>query len=89
MLGWSKVQADDVLDLLDEAWVVGKIEDFMPMLLQAMGAPDARHCGGVGSEMLGQRAGTPVSRARGRLLDRDTHHLSDVRGVAGDRKSVV
>ena len=50
---------------------------------QTMGAPDAGHCGGVGSQMLGQSAGAPVSRACGSLRERDAHHRFDVGGFAG------
>ena len=58
------------------------------MRLESMGAPDAGHGRGIGSQVLGQGAGAPVSRARGSLLQRDAHDLFDVAGFpSGARAS--
>jgi hypothetical protein len=42
MLGQIEVQTDEVLELVDEAWVMGEFEGLDPLRLEAVGAPACR-----------------------------------------------
>ena len=68
--------------LSGEQRVVGELEGFDPMRLEAMGAPDAGHGRGAGAQVSGQRASAPVRRALRGLLGRDAHHLRHIGGRA-------
>src|SRR3546814_2243362 len=49
-----EVEADDVFEFLDEVRVVGELEGFDSVRLEAMSAPDAGHRRGVGAKVRGQ-----------------------------------
>ena len=69
------MEADDVLELLDEVGVVGKLEGPDAVRLQAVVAPDACNGSCIGAQVRGQCSRAPVSRAFGGLVERHANDL--------------
>jgi len=59
---WIEIKTHDILDLLDEAFVVRQLKGLDQMRLQAVCVPNPLHARVADAERLGQRAGTPVRR---------------------------
>ena len=56
---WIEIKTHDILDLLDEAFVVRQLKGLDQMRLQAVCVPNPLHARVADAERLGQRAGTP------------------------------
>src|ERR1700737_228562 len=59
---WIEIKANDILDLLDETFVVRQLKGLDQMRLQAVCVPNPLHARVADAERLGTRVGTPVRR---------------------------
>src|ERR1700760_1619662 len=62
MLGSREIEANDILQLLGKARVIGDFEGPHQMRLQAMRPPDPAHGGVTHPKSLGQRSLAPLCR---------------------------
>jgi len=77
MLGGIQIQADHVVEFLEEVGVIAELEGPDQVRFQPMGFPDPLHQGGIGAQVLGQRAERPVRGRARRGVHRGLHNPSD------------
>lgn len=82
VLRGRKVEANDVLKLVDELWVVGELEGLDPMRPQTVLAPDTCDRRRVGAQVRSQAARAPLSRVARTFLKRDAYYLCHMGGYA-------
>ncbi len=87
MGGRIDIEADDVAQLVDEAWVGRNLELFDPVRLQAMRAPNALHGTGADADDLRHHDRGPVGRLGGRVGLGERHDaFCDVRSQRRDAR---
>jgi hypothetical protein len=82
-LGRVQVQADDVVDLLDELRVLGELPALVAVGLQPERVPDPHHRIRCDPDLFGHRPRRPVRRVLRRALKRGDHDPFDL--LVGDR----
>lgn len=83
-LGWVQIQADDVVDLVHELRVVGKLELVLTMRLQFERLPDPSDRGLGQAGAFGHLRPRPVRGILRRGLQRRHHHVLDL--LRGDHR---
>jgi len=74
-VGWIKVQADDILDLLGELGIVADLEALQTMRFQIRGLPHSLDLTLAHASVLGHQAQTPVGRLARNLFNRHRQNL--------------
>ena len=77
MVGGIQIQPHHVMKFLEEQGILAELEGPHQVGFEPMGFPDPLHQGGIGVQVLGQRAERPVRGRARRGLHRGLHNPSD------------